>query len=51
MPSIVIDKVMSFKDEKIFVIFIRLGPPIFNGVVGKDTYEFLIDYWEKLHKH
>ena len=32
-----------------FERFTHLGPPRLRGIVGKDTYEFLINYHEKLY--
>lgn len=40
---------MSSKDQKSFESFMYFGPSKFNGILGEDLYEFLIDYYDKLH--
>lgn len=49
MPPIIMNTVISFGDQKRFKRFTNLGPHRFNGVVGQDACEFLMNFHEKLH--
>lgn len=41
--------VMSSNNQKWFERFIHLAPPKLTGAIGEDSYEFLIDFHEKLY--
>ncbi|KAF3656903.1 hypothetical protein FXO38_13918 [Capsicum annuum] len=46
---VVVDLIMSFKDQKRFERFTHLGLPKSSGAMCEDGYEFLIDYCENLY--
>lgn len=48
MPPLSASTIMSYEDQKRFKSLTCLDPPRFSGVIGKDAYEFFIDYREKL---
>ncbi|KAL3326045.1 hypothetical protein AABB24_036983 [Solanum stoloniferum] len=48
MPSLT-SPIMTHEEHKMFERFRKMDPPQFNGGHGKDAYEFLISFHERLH--
>lgn len=47
--SIALSHVISFNNQKRFGSFIFLAPSKFIGIIGEDTYKFLIEFYERVH--
>lgn len=49
-PRLTIGFVMTGDLHNLFIKFLKLKPPVFKGDESEDSYDFLVDYHELLHK-
>lgn len=49
-PKLPAGPVMTSDQHEMFVMFLKLKPPVFKGLESEDAYDFLVDCHEMLHK-
>ena len=49
-PRLTIGSIMKGDQHELFIMFLKLKPPVFEGTESKDALDFLVDCHELLHK-
>ena len=50
LPRLTIGFIMTGDQHELFIMFLKLKPPVFEGTESKDALDFLVDCHELLHK-
>ncbi|TMW80438.1 hypothetical protein EJD97_020115, partial [Solanum chilense] len=49
-PRLTTGSIMTGDQHELFIMFLKLKPPVFKGAESEDAYDFLVDCHELLHK-